>query len=54
MVTLFSIAVFGLMFGPIGVLLAVPLAVTVYVMVRALYVRDILGEDIRPLDVGRS
>lgn len=54
LMTLFSIAAFGVLFGAIGVLLAVPLAVTVYVLVRALYLRDILKADIRPLDVGRG
>lgn len=49
--TLFSVAVFGLLFGAVGVLMAVPLAVVTYVMVRALYIRDTLGERIRPLDV---
>lgn len=51
LVTLFSVAVFGLMFGVVGVLLAVPLAVAAFVMIRALYVRDILGEDIQPLPI---
>ena len=54
LLTLFSVAVFGLMFGPIGVLLSVPLAVVSYILIRALYVRDTLGERIRPLDVGKS
>ena len=41
---LFSIAAAGLLFGPLGVLLATPLAVVVMVLVRQLYVRDALGE----------
>lgn len=38
--TLFSVLAFGLLFGPLGVILATPLAVTVLVLVRRLY----LGE----------
>jgi predicted PurR-regulated permease PerM len=44
--SLFSILVFGVLFGPLGVLLAVPLAVVAYVAVRQLYLRRYLGEDI--------
>ena len=42
--SLFSILVFGVLFGPIGVLLAVPLAVVAFVTVRQLYLRRYLGE----------
>jgi predicted PurR-regulated permease PerM len=44
--SLFSILVFGVLFGPIGVLLAVPLAVVAYVTVRQLYLRRYLGEEV--------
>jgi predicted PurR-regulated permease PerM len=44
--SLFSILVFGVLFGPLGVLLAVPLAVVAFVTVRQLYLRRYLGEDV--------
>ena len=47
--TLFSVLAFGLLFGPLGVILATPLAVTVLVLVRRLYLREPAeaAEDIR-------
>ena len=42
--TIFSLAIFTLLFGFIGLLLAEPLTVFFFVMVKKLYVRDILGE----------
>jgi predicted PurR-regulated permease PerM len=42
--TLFAALVFGLLLGPIGVLLAAPLAVVLLVAVNALYIERILGE----------
>ncbi|OYW13494.1 MAG: hypothetical protein B7X02_02080 [Rhodospirillales bacterium 12-54-5] len=36
-VTIFSIVVFGILFGPLGVLFAAPLAVTITVLVKKLY-----------------
>lgn len=42
--TLFATLVFGLLLGPVGVLLAAPLAVVLLVLVNALYVEGILGE----------
>jgi predicted PurR-regulated permease PerM len=36
---------FGLVFGPVGLLLAVPLLVVAYVLVKKLYVRETLGEE---------
>ena len=42
--TLFAALVFGLLLGPIGVLLAAPLAVVLLVAVNALYIEGILGE----------
>lgn len=42
--TLFSVIGFGLLFGPLGVLLATPMAVVAFVLVKVLYLRDWLGE----------
>ncbi|THD78809.1 MAG: AI-2E family transporter [Phenylobacterium sp.] len=38
--TLFSVLAFGLLFGPLGVILATPLAVVVLVLVKRLYLRE--------------
>ena len=43
--TLFALIAMGLVFGPLGVLLAAPLTVVIYVAVKELYIRRILGED---------
>jgi len=43
-VTLFAVVAFGLLFGPLGVLFATPLAVVVMVAVKTLWVRETLGE----------
>lgn len=45
--TLFSLVGFGLLFGIPGVLLATPLTVVAFVMVRKLYVNDALGESVK-------
>ena len=45
-VVLFAIVVFGLVFGLPGVFLAVPLIVTLMVLVKKLWVRQVLGEQI--------
>lgn len=42
---LFAVVAVGLVFGFLGVLIAAPLTVVVYVLVKKLYVRDVLGED---------
>lgn len=42
---LFSILAFGVLFGPLGVVLATPLAVLFYVAVKQIYVRETLGEE---------
>lgn len=42
--TLFATLVFGLLFGPIGVLLAAPLAVVLLVAVNVVYIEGMLGE----------
>lgn len=42
--TLFATLVFGLLLGPVGVLLAAPLAVVLLVAVNTLYIEGMLGE----------
>jgi predicted PurR-regulated permease PerM len=42
--TLFAIVCFGVLFGPLGVLFATPLAVFLFVAVNKLYVRELLHE----------
>jgi predicted PurR-regulated permease PerM len=44
-VGLFAVVAIGVLFGPLGLLLAYPLAIVVDVVVRRLYVREMLGED---------
>ena len=41
-ILLFSLIAFGLIFGTLGVILAAPLAVVVYVLVKRLYVVEAL------------
>lgn len=43
-VTLFAVFAMGVLFGALGVLFATPLALVAYVVVRTLYVEDVLGE----------
>ncbi|MEW5685391.1 MAG: AI-2E family transporter [Pseudomonadota bacterium] len=43
-VTLFAVLAMGVLFGPLGVLFATPLAVVAYVTVRRVYVEDVLGD----------
>lgn len=43
-VTLFAILCFGLLFGPLGLLFAAPLAALCYVVVTRLYIRELLEE----------
>ncbi|HET9199563.1 MAG TPA: AI-2E family transporter, partial [Dehalococcoidia bacterium] len=43
-VTLFAVVAFGLLFGPLGLLVAPPLAVVALVAVKKLWVRETLGE----------
>ncbi|MCR5876169.1 AI-2E family transporter [Phenylobacterium sp. J426] len=43
-VTLFAVLAMGVLLGPLGVLFATPLAVVVYVVVRMVYVEDVLGD----------
>jgi predicted PurR-regulated permease PerM len=42
--TLFAVLAMGVLLGPLGVLFATPLAVVAYVLVRHLYVEDLLGD----------
>ncbi|MFC3128985.1 AI-2E family transporter [Coralloluteibacterium stylophorae] len=42
---LFALIGAGLLFGVLGVLLAAPLTVVIFVLVKRLYVRETLGED---------
>ncbi|MEX2479993.1 MAG: AI-2E family transporter [Gammaproteobacteria bacterium] len=42
---LFAVVAVGLVFGFIGVLIAAPLTVVIYILVKKLYVRQALGED---------
>lgn len=41
--TLSSQVLLGLLFGFLGLFLATPLTVVIYVLVRELYVKDVLG-----------
>ena len=43
---LFSIVAFGVLFGPLGVILATPLTLVALVLVKSLYLRDMMGEDV--------
>jgi len=43
-VTLFAVLAMGVLLGPLGVLFATPLAVVAYVVVRHVYVEDLLGD----------
>jgi predicted PurR-regulated permease PerM len=44
--TLFAVLAAGLLFGPLGILLATPLAVVCMIAVKKLWVRDALAEDV--------
>jgi predicted PurR-regulated permease PerM len=45
-VLLFAVVAAGILFGFLGVLMAAPLTVVVYVMVQRIYVRTLLGNDV--------
>jgi predicted PurR-regulated permease PerM len=45
-VTLIAVLLFGLLFGPLGYLLATPLAAVIMALVKMLYVRDTLGDNV--------
>ena len=42
--TIFAVVGFGLLFGPLGILFATPMAMTLYTLVGMLYMEDVLGE----------
>ncbi len=44
--TIFAVLGFGVLFGPLGLLLATPLAVTCFVLVKKLWVREVLHEKV--------
>ncbi|MBE9170217.1 AI-2E family transporter [Pleurocapsales cyanobacterium LEGE 06147] len=45
--TLTAVLVMGFLFGPIGIIIATPLAVVLFILVRMLYLHDILGTNPR-------
>lgn len=45
--TLSAVLAMGLLFGPIGVLVATPLAVVLFILVKELYLKDLLERDSR-------
>jgi len=47
-VGLFAVIAMGVLLGPLGVLLAVPLVIVAEIALRRLYVGEVLGEDARP------
>jgi predicted PurR-regulated permease PerM len=47
-ITLFAMVTCGLLFGILGVLFAMPLAVAMMVLVKMLYIEDVLGKRVRP------
>jgi predicted PurR-regulated permease PerM len=48
--SLFAVVGFGLLFGTFGVLLATPLAVVTFTLVKQLYLRDTLGQSVDEAD----
>jgi predicted PurR-regulated permease PerM len=42
-IALFSTVIFGLLFGAVGLIFAVPLVVTIIITVQEIYIKDILG-----------
>jgi predicted PurR-regulated permease PerM len=48
-ITILGQALFSLVFGFLGLLLAVPLLATVMVPIKMLYVRDVVGDDVSVL-----
>jgi predicted PurR-regulated permease PerM len=49
-VTIISQAVMTILFGFIGLMVAVPLLATVMVPIKMLYVKDVVGDDLDALD----
>lgn len=44
-ITIFAILTFGVLFGPVGILFAVPLAVVSYVVIQKIWMQDVLHEE---------
>lgn len=44
--TIFTLVIFGILFGPVGIVLAVPLTIVAMTLVGKVWVRDTLGEKI--------
>lgn len=44
--TIFSVTLFGLLFGTLGFLLATPLMAAIMIAVKMIYIQDVLGEDV--------
>lgn len=44
---LFSVLAAGMLFGPLGVLLAAPLTIVLFVLTKRIYVRALLGKDVK-------
>lgn len=42
--TIFAVVGFGLLFGPLGIVFATPMAMTLYTLAGMLYLQDVLGE----------
>jgi predicted PurR-regulated permease PerM len=53
--TIFTQGVFSLVFGFIGLLVAVPMLAAAIVPIKMLYVRDVVGDDVKlPGDSGKE
>lgn len=52
--TLSATIIAGVMFGVVGVLLATPLALLAVILVRMVYINDILGDDVPPVPTYRK
>lgn len=48
--TILSMTILGALFGPLGVILGAPIAAVVLVIVREVYVGDVLGENVEPTE----
>ncbi|HEU0066320.1 MAG TPA: AI-2E family transporter [Sphingomonas sp.] len=47
-ITLFAIVAIGMIFGLFGLFFSAALLVVIFTLVRSLYLRDVLGEDVPP------
>lgn len=52
--TLTAVLVMGFLFGPIGIIIATPLAVVLFILVKMLYLQDILGSVPRKTNLKRA